>query len=1129
MSTEERRHQAVSGDSATVLAEAPSPSTVARLKTLDRYHFFAGDLLADRFEIVRWIASGGMGDVYEALDMELGERVAVKAIKHEISSDQLAMDRFRREISLARKVTHPSVCRIFDVFFHSANDVTSDARGSGDSVEPSIAFLTMELLNGATLSEHLKAGGPMPTDEAWPLVRQMASALASAHEAGVVHRDFKCGNVLLVGGSNGIRAVVTDFGLARHVELGDGELTTTGEIVGSPAYMAPEQATGGKITPAADIYALGIVMYEMVTGRLPFEAASPLAALVKRAKEPPRSPRIYVEDLDPRWEAAIMKCLARDPAKRFATADDVIAELSPSTRSRPPQGNRRRRWLEAILVLLVVLAGVTHLPIFQRTPESVAAMPAPSAEARQSVAVLGFKNLTGRPTAAWLSTALAELLATELALGDGLRTVPGENVARMKIELAVKETDGLAADTLLAIGDHLNTDAVVLGSYLATGDGGPLRLDLRLQDTASGETIATLSETAAEAELLDLVSRLGSGLRRELGHEELSVDQQAAKRASMPANPAAARFFAQGLAGLRAFDALAARDYLQQAVDADPGYAVAYAALAEAWSTLGYDTEAMDQISIAFELGTALPRQERLLIEGQYLEVAADWDRAIEIYRTLYELYPDELEYGLDLARSQTRGNRPQEASATLEALRQLPPPAGDDPRIDLQEANLAWSLAQYPRVYEAASRAETKGQRLSARLLAARARWLVGRALWRMGRLDEAMAAARESEQALFELGDRAAGALALNLRGIVLYERGELDAALSVYDEALAVFREIGHRRGIGDVLTNQAIIFHVQGELDQAAELHQETLRMAREVGDKTNVSIGLYNLALLHRQQGQASTAKGMLEEALAIARELENPYLLASRLIGMAGILGAEGDVAQARRKYTEASQIMRQLDNRDGVAFTVYQLGLLDLVSGDLKSSRRRLEEALAIQEELGAEGRALHARLALARLDLEEGEYQLAVDQARDIAQGFAAARRPVDEARAYAVLARAELLGDRLPAAREARDRALVLIGSTDDVSLKVEVSILAAQLAAAEGRPDEALTVLETARAKAAAADLFGRQLEARLAAGEIELRAGRGEGGRARLAAVESDATARGFVRVARKARQLSERG
>jgi serine/threonine protein kinase len=234
-----------------------------------RERFRTDQVVARRFRIIGFIGRGGMGEVYEVQDLELGERVALKTLRLGREEAGRAIERFRREILLARKVTHPNVCRIFDVFRHEEESGV-------------VLLLSMELLPGKTLSETLK-NGRLSTGEALHILRDTTAALAAAHEAGIVHRDFKPDNVMLVPTGNGIRAVVMDFGIA-HGSLTDRQeaLTGTGEVLGTLAYMAPEQVEGKPVSPATDTYSLGVVLYEMITGKRPFTGETPLASAVMR-------------------------------------------------------------------------------------------------------------------------------------------------------------------------------------------------------------------------------------------------------------------------------------------------------------------------------------------------------------------------------------------------------------------------------------------------------------------------------------------------------------------------------------------------------------------------------------------------------------------------------------------------------------------------------------------------------------------------------------------------------------------------------------------------------------------------------------------------------------------------------
>ncbi|MBZ0235716.1 MAG: serine/threonine protein kinase, partial [Deltaproteobacteria bacterium] len=232
-----------------------------------------GSLALGRYEVIRFIAAGAMGEVYEAVDRILGATVAVKVMKPALASSPRAVERLVREIALARKVTHPNVCRLHDVHQH-------DGR----------AFLSMELLAGESLADRLRRG-PLPEPELEDVARQLVAALAALHAAGIVHRDLKSGNIMLVPGDGGARAVVTDFGLARSLApAGDARLTGDATMLGTPAYMSPEQVEGREATPASDIYSLGVVLFEMATGALPFQEETVLATATARlTRDPPRS------------------------------------------------------------------------------------------------------------------------------------------------------------------------------------------------------------------------------------------------------------------------------------------------------------------------------------------------------------------------------------------------------------------------------------------------------------------------------------------------------------------------------------------------------------------------------------------------------------------------------------------------------------------------------------------------------------------------------------------------------------------------------------------------------------------------------------------------------------------------
>ncbi len=1013
--------------------------------------FSAGETLAGRYRVVRFLAQGGMGEVYEVEDLELREHVALKTVRPDVDADSLAVERFRREIQLARKVTHPNVCRIFDVSHH---------RQPGDSGPP-IIFLTMELLAGETLSERLRRGGPLPPDEALPIARQICLGLEAAHQVGIIHRDLKPGNVVLVPARGGVRAVVTDFGLARleagHPadQPGAPTLTVAGGLVGTPAYLAPEQLEGGEITTAVDVYALGIVLYEMATGTVPFVGDSLLATAIKRLKERPVSPRAHAPHLDWRWEAAILRCLEREPAARFASPLEVVAALTGAGPEEAPAGGSlngdtfldgplapaaaaagavaatsgavapaagevaadgagagsaathpatgtaavqapagpaaaaaagerpRRRSLAAGALLALILASFAvawYRYAEWRTKRAEAerrlGLAAAEVTPRRSVAVLGFKDLSGTPDTAWLSPALAEMLSTELGAGGALRIVAGEDVARVRLELRLGQPDSLSRDTLARVRTVLGSDALVVGSYLVAGAAGSrqIRLDLRLQDARTGETTA-LVETGTESGLFQLVAKTGERLRR-----ELRAGGAAPARPALAASPEAARLYSEGVQKLRLFDPVGARDLLVRAAAADPGSALAHSALAAAWAALGYDGKARLEAKTAYELSAGLPVPDRLLIEGRYREAFGEWGQAIDLYRRLYVLYPDSLDNGLRLAAAQVAAGRPEEALASVAALHALPAPARDDPRLDLAEATAAGARSDFQRQHGAAARAAERAAALGASLLVAQARLLDCRALRNLGRADDALAACEEGRRLYAAAGDRSGVAEALTHAANVRFDRGDLPGAQGSYEQALATYREIGNRGAEAGVLNNIAVVLRSQGDLDRARRLYEQALAVAREIGSRDAEAIALNNLAGVMLRRGDLDGAAGLYQQSLAIRHELGDAAGEAYAMDNLGVALRRRGDLAGARRRHDEALAIRRRTGQKIGEVASLNNLGSVLLDQGDLAGARRRFEEALAGSRAIGSQTSSAYALFGLGEVLARQGQ----LDEAR-------------------------------------------------------------------------------------------------------------------------------------------------
>ena len=1137
--------------------------------------FRSGELVAERYRITRFIARGGMGEVYEAEDLELRQTVALKTVHPREARHDLAVERFKREIHLARRVTHPNVCRIYDVGYHTWLD--------GESV----IFLSMELLDGETLAQLLKRRGPLEPSEALPLVTQMMEALTAAHAAGVVHRDFKSENVFLVPSGGEIRVVVTDFGVARGVEYDEfaARVTVADAAVGTPAYMAPEQVEGAAITPSIDQYALGVVMFELVTGRLPFAGDTPLATAVKRLTQAAPSPEEAVPGLDPVWVQVIRRCLARRPEDRFSSIRDArqalagapgtpenltvgttthVPAVSAASKPAAPPRRRRQIWLLAGLSIALLLALVQAVVRIRTSLESPLGE---AGEVRRAVAVVPFRNLAQREEFDWLSVALAEMVASELRAGEGLRTVSGDAVARAGVDLALGASDELSAEKLSRLKSRLGADYVVAGSFTILGKApaASVRLAVRVEDTWKRETIGEAVESGGEQQLFDLVTRVGVRLRQLLG----GVERRAGSKGSevTPRNPRAARLYSEGLLKLRTFEPQTALDLLERAKTAEPTNPMIRAALASSWSALGFELRAEKEAEEALALGRELPPEERFVVEALAAELRRDWQRATEIYGKLWAAFPDNLEYGLKLGRAQLEGGRSDLALATFASLRELPEPDRDNPQIDLAEAAAALAASDFHRQQEAAVRAALKAREMEAPLLVAEARVREAEALRRLGKPAEAEAAAAEARSLYAAAGDRVGEASALAVAAGALFDRGELVLARAANQEALRSYREAGDRDGVARTLNGLAVLARNLGELATARELYSEALAVLaeiddrrgtayarnnlaavraeegrfsaarnevdaalavmRELGDKSGTADALLNLGAIERQLGNLDRASVHLEEALRLKRELGLKSGEAAVLMALGGVALDRGVLVEAARHFEEAARLAAETNSRAVAANVLAAQGELAIEAGETEVARQRLAAALAIRTELGRRGKIEESRAARVRLALESGEPRAALEEVESLLAETPPHRAPEFSTQLALAQGRALAGLGRASEARVAVERAQAAAAASESPQLALQTAAVAIQLALAGAAPP----IPEESALDSLIADARGRGLE--VAALELEiLRARRGlrrdpRAARSNLADLAADCERRGLLRLARQARAAED--
>ena len=843
----------------------------------------------------------------------------------------------------------------------------------------------------------------------------------------------------------------------------------------------------------------------------------------------------------------------------------------------PPAAGRRSRfprmWIPgALLPLAALLAALIFLPGPADEPGGAVPTAGP-AGGGPSVAVLGFRNLSQDPELQWLSTALSEMLTTELAVSERLRALPADAVARTRRELVIADSGQLGPKERRQLHDALGADYVVLGTYLASPGEGRLeiRLDLRVQENPSGKIVTAVVETGTVKELGDLVLFAGLRLRRALGGGESLANRRMPPAAPLPASARAARLYFQGLLHLRRSEALEAARLLKEAVSEEPESPQPHFALAEAWTLLGHDARAMASATRALSLAADLPRETRLWMEARCHGLAGQWPQALERLRALRLLDPENLEYGQELVRALLSAGSTEEALTTVAALRG----AGEaqDPRLSLLAARAAAQASDFDLSLEQAAQAREAARGVGATLVAGRALLLEAEALHIRGAVAEAEAAMEEARTLFDQAGDRRSAASARVTLAGWLGNQGDLEEAEKLAREALDVFRQIGYRAGEAEAQRRLAEHAWRQGRLQDGEGMYDRALATYREIGDRRGEARTLSSLAIssasygtgpsrqglrtcplfaealeIYRQigdlkgrgnelnnlgrcamlTGDAGEAAATLAEAVAVWRRIGGEDGLSTALFNLGHARSMAGDPVGAEAAFAEVIGSFRRLGNSRMLAASLVSLGGARMMAGNLAAAEEDLEEALGLARQVGDPVRVVFVLGALARLHSARGDHGRAEELAR---QGIALADGAPSPWPGFS--ARKELAAVLLEAGFPEQARAVVegLEEALDPIPATtingINIHLETARVLGASGDRDRARELLAGCLAFARSKGLKRVRLEAELALVEVELRDAAKASLRERLLTLEAQAHALGLALLATRARTLLE--
>jgi serine/threonine protein kinase/tetratricopeptide (TPR) repeat protein len=593
-----------------------------------------GSTFAGRYQIIEELGHGGMGRVYRALDLKLNEEVALKLVKPEIALDKGTLERFHNELKLARKVSHRNIGRMYELL---------EDRG--------YHFITMEYVPGQDLRGLIKQTGVLTAGKAVSIAKQVCEGLSEAHRLGIIHRDLKPSNIIIDKEGN---ARIMDFGIARTIR-GKG-LTGEGIIIGTPEYMSPEQVEGKETDQRSDIYSLGIILYEMLTGRVPFEGDTPFTVGIKHKSETPKNPRELNSQIPEDLSRLILHCLEKDKGKRYQTADDLKTDLEKTEKGLPMTAfavPKRKTFTSKEITVkfelkkalipafgIIAIAAIALL-IWRFLPRKPAALPL---SGKPSLAILYFENISGDKNLDTWKTGLTELLITKLSQSKFITILSSDRVFSILRKLNLAEAKRYSTEDLVNVANEGRANYTLNGTIMKAGPN--IVVTLTLQMPRTGEVISPISvECKGEEEIIPKVDELAVKIKSDLNlsSEQISADIDKAAGKITTSSPVAYKYYIEGRKLHHEGEERQGILLMEKAVAVDPEFAMAYRSMAMGYTNLGYKAESREHLEKAMQFADRISDRERYIIQGDYYrESEKSYDKAIEAYNNLLALYPDD-------------------------------------------------------------------------------------------------------------------------------------------------------------------------------------------------------------------------------------------------------------------------------------------------------------------------------------------------------------------------------------------------------------------------------------------------------------------------------------------------------